>query len=306
MTVAVAITIEPVALPAEVVAMGQRGDQWSTWVHALPATTAALLAGWNLSTAGPAGYGHCSLVLPVRNAVGGAAVLKLGFPDEDSEHEHLALRRWGGNGAVRLLSADPHHRALLLERLGDRDLTSIDDIQACEVVAGLYGRLHVAPLPRVRALAERVGRWTIGLRRLPRSAPLPRRLIEQAIGLADDLTADGSIRDRLLHTDLHYANVLAGSREPWLVIDPKPVNGDPHYELAPMLWNRYAEIAGDVRSGVRNRLHALVDAAGLDEDRARAWVLVRMMHNAMWELEERKINRVWLTRCIAVAKAVQD
>ena len=131
-------------------------------------------------------------------------------------------------------------------------------------------------------------------------------MIEQAIGLADDLTADRSIRDRLLHTDLHYTNVLAGCREPWLAIDPKPVNGDPHYELAPMLWNRYAEIAGNVRSGIRNRLHVLVDAAGLDEDRARAWILVRMMHNAMWELEERIINRGWLTLCIAVAKAVQD
>lgn len=286
--------------------MGRRGHQWATWVNTLPATTTELLAGWNLSITGPARHGHCSLVLPVRTADGRAAVLKLGFPDEDSEHEHLALRRWDGHGTVRLLSADPHQRALLLERLSDRDLTSVHDVQACEVVADLYSRLHVAPLPRVRPLTELVERWTIGLRRLPRSAPIPHRLIEQAIGLADDLTADRSIRDRLLHTDLHYTNVLAGCREPWLAIDPKPVNGDPHYELAPMLWNRYAEIAGNVRSGIRNRLHVLVDAAGLDEDRARAWILVRMMHNAMWELEERIINRGWLTLCIAVAKAVQD
>ena len=29
------------------------------------------------------------------------------FPDPETRHEHLALRRWAGDGAVRLLSADP-------------------------------------------------------------------------------------------------------------------------------------------------------------------------------------------------------
>ncbi|NBN97154.1 MAG: aminoglycoside resistance protein, partial [Actinobacteria bacterium] len=33
----------------------------------------------------------------------------------------MALRRWGGRGAVHLLAADPRVRALLLERLGPDD-----------------------------------------------------------------------------------------------------------------------------------------------------------------------------------------
>ena len=48
----------------------------------------------------------------------------------------------------------------------------------------------------------------------------------------------------------------------------------------------------------------LVDAAGLDEDRARAWALVRMVHNAMWAAQDG--DRRWLTRCVIVAKAVSD
>jgi streptomycin 6-kinase len=145
------------------------------------------------------------------------------------------------------------------------------------------------------------------LAELPRSAPIPRRLVEQAIALGTDLIADGTVPDRVIHTDLHYGNILAAEREPWLVIDPKPVNGDPHYEIAPMLWNRWDEIAGDVRDGVRKRLWTLVDAAGFDEDRARAWVIVRMVHNAMWSLQDGpQTDPAWLTRCIAVAKAVQD
>lgn len=81
---------------------------------------------------------------------------------------------------------------------------------------------------------------------------------EQAIALGRDLSLDRAA-DRVLHTDLHYANVLAGQRQPWAVIDPKPVNGDPHYEIAPMLWNRWDEIAADVRDGVRRRFWTLVD-----------------------------------------------
>ena len=74
-----------------------------------------------------------------------------------------------------------------------------------------------------------------------------------------------------------------------------------------MLWNRWDELAGDTRDGVRRRFHTLVDAAGLDDDRARAWVVVRMVHNAMWELDDGgEPDRDWLTTCVAIAKAVQD
>jgi len=304
-------------IPAEVRAMAGRGPEWAAWVDGLEATARLLIDTWRLRPDGEPTYGHCSLVLPVRTAEAAAAVLKIGFPDDESEHEHIALRRWGGDGAVRLLSAEPHHRGLLLERLASLDLGTVSESEACLVVADLYRRIHVPVLPQLRPLSSYVRRWTAELAGLPRNAPIPRRLVEQAIALGTDLIADSAVADRVIHTDLHYGNVLAGNvlaanshaaeRQPWLVIDPKPVNGDPHYEIAPMLWNRWEEIAGDVRDGVRRRLWMLVDAAGFDEDRSRAWVIVRMVHNAMWALQDGpQADPTWLTRCIAVAKAVQD
>lgn len=286
--------------------MAARGPQWAQWVEALPDILELSMRQWGIRPDGDAAHGHCSLVIPVRTPDGTAAVVKIAFPDEESEHEHLALRRWGGDGAVRLLSADPRHRALLLERLEATDLNAIPDDDACRVVAGLFRSLHVPALPSLRPLAGFVERWSADLNALPRSAPIPRRFVEQAISLSRDLLTDRAVPDRVIHTDLHYGNVLAG-RGTWLAIDPKPVNGDPHYEIAPMLWNRWAEIAGDVRDGVRRRLWTLVDAAGLDEDRARAWVVVRMVHNAMWAVQDGSLaDPGWLTACIAVAKAVQD
>ena len=43
-------------------------------------------------------------------------MLKLQFPHREVEHEAEALRRWDGDGAVRLLDVAPEHHALLLER----------------------------------------------------------------------------------------------------------------------------------------------------------------------------------------------
>ncbi|WP_205470902.1 aminoglycoside phosphotransferase family protein [Nocardioides sp. SYSU D00038] len=298
-------------LPAGVLAFADRGPDWAAYVEALPATVTALLAEWGLQPDGSPTHGWTALVLPVR-AEAGPAVLKVGFVEEETEHEPLALQTWGGRGAVRMLRADPRRGAMLLERLGSRDLTTVDALAACEVVAGLYGRLHVPAPPQLHPLAGLVGRWTGGLARLGRGAPVPHRLVEQAVSLGRDLVADleADPPGVLVHADLHYENVLAGTREPWLAVDPHPVMGDPHYEPAPMLWDRWAEVvaSGDVRAAVRRRFHTLVDAGDLDEDRARDWVVVRMLHNVLWELEDHpgRPDHDWLTTCIAVAKAVQD
>ena len=302
--------------------MASRGPDWAEWVERLPALLAGLLEEWELSTDGWLMHGFVAVVVPVRTAGGTPAVLKVSFPDEESEHEHLALRHWGGRGAVRLLRADPPRAAMLLERLRQECLDEMWDLEACEIVAGLYSLLHVPALPQLRPLTSYVDRWAGELKQLPRNAPLPRRLVEQAISLSHDFVTDPSRTGTLIHGDLHYENVMAADREPWLVIDPKPMSGDPHYELAPMLWNRFDELEAphsgptysrqSVRDGVRRRFHALVDYAGLDERRARDWVVVRMMNNACWSLQDDPgVGRLasdedYLTMCIAVAKAVQD
>lgn len=299
-------------LPVGVRDMTARGPEWAAFVAELPGLVRDLLAEWELATDGDPTHGYCALVLPVRTTGGRPAVLKVGFRDDESEHESLALQRWGGRGAAMLLRADPHRGALLLERLHREDLTGVGDVEACEVVAGLYGRLHVPAPPQLRTLTSYVDRWGTELAELPRSAPVPRRLVEQAVALGRDFVADPASVGVMIHADLHYENVLAADRAPWLAIDPKPVSGDPHYEPAPMLWDRMEELAGDLRNGLRRRFHTLVDVAGLDEHRARDWVVVRMMHNALWRLQDDpgtvrlRSTDDYLTACIAIAKAVQD
>lgn len=303
-------------IPADLESRRSLGAPWGAWLDGLPALHRDVLEEWQLTPDGAPMSGYCSVVVPVLDPDGAPAALKLGLLDEESEHEHLALRAWGGDGAVTLLRADPRRGALLLERLGPANLTSIDDVEACEVVAERYARLHRPALPQLRSVASYVERWLAALGTLPVDAPLPRRLVEQALSLGRTLVAETPRSPAIVHGDLHYDNVLAGQREPWLVIDPKPMSGDPHYEPAPLLWNRWEEMAAerDLRTTIRRRFHTVVDVAGLDEERAREWVVVRMVLNAHWTIDDaqrsgRQLDvqdRDWITRCVAIAKAVQD
>jgi streptomycin 6-kinase len=214
---------------------------------------------------------------------------------------------------VRLLRAGVD---LLVEKPLAVSLDGVDELEACEVVAGFYARLHVPALPRLQRLTTYIGRWTEQLARLPSDAPVPRRLVEQAVSLGRSFVEDEGTDAVMIHGDLHYQNVLAADREPWLVIDPKPMAGDPHYEVAPMLWNRWDEVvgSGNVRDAVRRRFHTIVDTAGLAEDRARDWVVVRELHNVLWTIEDaaavnRRLDaedREAITVAVSIAKAVQD
>lgn len=304
-------------LPDSFLALAANGPDWAQWLDRLPALLRDLLDEWALTlegetthgstTHGSTTHGNTALVLPVRTADGEAAVLKVGWPHREAEHEALALQTWGGRGAVRLLRADPKRFALLLERLHPEDLSELWDVQACEVVGGFYRQLHVPAPPQMRTLSQQAARWAIELGEKERRLPVPPRMVEQARSIARDLAADEATDGTLIHTDLHFTNVLRGDREEWLVIDPKPLSGDPHYEIAPMLWNRFDEYAGRIRDGVRMRFFALVDAAELDEDRARAWTILRLMVNVKDELEDNQApDRDWITAMISVAKAVQD
>ncbi|MFW6775488.1 aminoglycoside phosphotransferase family protein [Nocardioides sp. CPCC 205120] len=296
----------PFALPAGLEAQRDAGDDRAAWLDLLPRRTSDLLAAWELVVDGPATHGGDSLVVPVRTPRREPTVLKLGFPDAASEHEHLVLQRWGGRGAVRLLRADPGRRALLLERAGPEVLADLWDVEACEVLGGLYGLLHRPAPPQLRTLPSYVGERAAALARDARSVPVPRRLVEQCLALARDLGADPASAGTTVHGDLHPGNVLGTDERGWLAIDPEPLSGDPHFEPEPALrhdFEQYGAVPGDsVRDGIRRRFHTLVDVAGLDEHRARDWVVVRSVLDAHRHAGDRE--RV--TRAVTIAKAVQD
>ncbi|MGI5285373.1 aminoglycoside phosphotransferase family protein [Nonomuraea polychroma] len=296
----------PAALTASHVKYdGEAGRAWSA---GLPALAERYLEQWELRLDGEPGHGVVSLVLPVIRADGAQAALKLQPVTDENATEAMGLRAWDGDASVRLLDSDPDTGTLLLERLhAGRPLSALpDDIEALKILTELLARLVAHPAPEgmrrlgyiAQAMLDDVDE---ALTKLPREQD--RRWLRWCADAVAELVVEPG--DRLLHWDLHYDNVLAADREPWLAIDPKPLAGDPGFDLCPALWNRWDDVVatGDVTRAVLRRFDLMVDGLGLDPRRAARWTLGRVLQNALWDVEdgERELNEIGL----AVAEAVR-
>ncbi|MEU3778457.1 aminoglycoside phosphotransferase family protein [Streptomyces sp. NPDC032472] len=271
---------------------GASGD---AWIAGLPTMAADCMDRWELRLDGPPRHGAVALVLPVLRADGTPAVLKLQPVDEETRDEPLALAAWAGRGAVSLLATDPGTGAMLLERLdAARSLTAVEDeTTAVQTLSEVLARLVALPAPEgVRHLADVAAAMLDAapgaMTRL--ADPEDRRLVETCAAAVRELTDEPG--DRLLHWDLHYDNVLAplhaAEREPWLAIDPKPLAGDPGFDLLPALQNRWPEVeaSGDITRSIRRRFDLMTEVLALDRHRATGWTLGRVLQNTLWSIED--------------------
>lgn len=268
-------------------------DEWAaepTWLAELPRLVSECANEWGLVLEEPLETPH-SLVVPA-----GDAVLKLNAPSHvEADHEPDALERWAGDGAVRLLRRDDGRRAFLVERC--RPGTPLCDARDDEidVVCGLLPRLAIE-LDRqdpFRLLAGEADGW---LEEVPRRHALAGRPFEDAlVALATEVyrTVDRSAAV-LVNQDLHGANVLAAEREPWLVVDPKPLVGEREANAVGLLRN--AAWDGGTRL-VRRWLDALA-ALGYDRVRARDWGAA---HTLAWGWDA---EGAWIPAQVEAARAI--
>ncbi|GGS11261.1 hydroxyurea phosphotransferase [Streptomyces rubiginosohelvolus] len=267
------------------------GEEGRAWIAGLPALAADLLERWQLRRDGGVLSGQASLVLPVLRPDGTRAVLKLQLPREETAAALIGLRAWNGDGMVRLLDHDPASSSMLLERLdGARTLASIDDDDvAMGILADLHARLVAVPAPQgLRGLGDVAAAM---LEQVPQAVarlndPADRDLLRGWASAVAELADEPG--DRLLHWDLHYDNVLAAQREPWIAIDPEPLVGDPGFDLWPALDSRWDDVVaqGEPLRVVRRRFDLLTDTLGLDRARAAGWTLGRLLQNALWDIED--------------------
>ena len=112
--------------------------------------------------------------------------------------------------------------------------------------------------------------------------PFERELLDGALEALHSLSRSqgGQV---LIHQDLHGDNVLRATREPWLVIDPKPVTGEREFSVAPIV--RSYEFGHDRRCVV-DRLDRLTSALLLDRERARLWSFAQTL---AWAFEDNRV-----------------
>ncbi|WP_443060030.1 aminoglycoside phosphotransferase family protein [Streptomyces sp. NBC_00485] len=276
------------------------GEAGRAFIAALPDLAEEFLHRWELRLDGRPMHGVTALVLPVVRADDTPAVLKLQLLDEESDGEPVALRLWDGDGAVRLLDHDETTHTMLLERLDHTRMLSAlpSSREAVLVIAHLLAHLSAMPAPKgMRRLGDiaqaMLDRTPWALERIP--DPDTRRLVADGAAAVREVVDEPG--DRLLHWDLHDENVLASDRAPWLAIDPKPLAGDPGFELWPALDNNFDA------AEIRWRFDAMTDVLGLDRARARAWTLGRLLQNSLWDVED---GRPAEPRRLEIARRLRD
>jgi streptomycin 6-kinase len=294
-----------VPIPPELTRRYNRSAAGRAWLAALPGLIGQFRSEWQLELDLEPGtmpeYGHGSIVVPVRRGgkAGDAAVLKIAYPHEDALRERHALALWGGHGAVRLLAADAGTCSMLLERLdGARSLQDVPLESAAPVWGGLVRRLSLVPDDRpewreFEHVAARAEQWSDDLpaewEQLGR--PFPRWLLEAALEVCQTRGAVGrrAGKDVLVHTELHYLNVLARPAAPagphaedFAAVGPQPMIGEAEFAVAPLLENRLWELdRADPRRALLERCRDFSAAAGLDAEAARQWSLAREVDNAL-------------------------
>src|SRR5580658_414748 len=194
-------------------------------------------------------------------------------------------RCWPGTaGGARLQEASLGDGALLLEQLDSgRALSGLGLFDAAEIVGDLIRQLTIPAPPglcQLRDLATEIAQ-TLRPRQHALDSPVPARWVGQATGLAAELAAEAGAN--LVHADLHYGNILAGTRQPWLAIDPKAIAGDPELSVPELMWTRLDE--AETASDICALLAAITHAAVLDPAKARAWTIVRAVDYWLWGLD---------------------
>jgi len=217
-------------------------------------------AGWGVELGPPYALSRYSYVAPA----GPDAVVKVTWDgDDESDHEADALELWAGDGAVRLLRRDAGRRALLAERaVPGTDISLLPDDEATAVAIDLGRRLWRPAGAPFRWIGDHVPRWLDNAAR--RGAPLA----QLARSLYDGLDVG---RSTLVHGDFHHHNLLADG-EHYLAIDPKPMLGEPEYDVYSFLVN---PLGSRMRLDVTERRLSAFAAAGLDEGRMRTWAVIR-------------------------------
>ena len=265
----------------DLVAGERESESFDAWFATVPDRVERCQARWGLVLGRAYVGGAAGYVVQATTQYGLEVVLKLAYPHRESEGEASALVEWDGDGAIRLLDSDGELSALLLERCEPGTPLSEEPAEvALEVIAGLLPRLWVEPQQPFRCLSDEAQWWiddlkthTDDYRRHDAGS-----LVDVAIDALQSLAPIQGTQV-LVHQDLHGENILAARREPWLVIDPKPLLGEREFALAPVI--RAFEFE-HTRRAVMYRRDFLCDALGVDRSRATGWA---MAQTVAWALD---------------------
>ena len=256
------------------------------------------LQAWNLSDPQPLAQTPTSHLYTVQHE-GMTVVLKL-LTDYGWEEQRgaAALRIWDGRGAIRLYRSD--EKAQLLEYADGDDLVPMvergEDEEATRIIAGVIRQLHSAPQDKPKDGLYPLDRW---FRALFDKAAVDREAGDETVYMRGAAVAARLLADpremRVLHGDIHHANIRHSARRGWLAFDPKGVVGERTYDCANTLCNPFLGMRGYdplVHNAARLLRNAgiLSEELGIDLARILAYTFAYSCLSAAWSLSSEVEN----------------
>jgi streptomycin 6-kinase len=285
------------AVPFEVAALETYPSR-DVWQAEASTLVAAMLHRWDLSPGGAYIGGATGSVLSVTQASGEPAVLKVAYPHVEGIWEAVGLQSFPVGCAPSVLAQDAWTWSILLESIapGTRlKAGSMGAREALEAGGRLHKQLSAAAAPSsIPQLADAMRDYSAQARdRLPsQSSDLGDlgvlSLVVTAIDELDVLAGTGGSTGSgqcLIHGDYNPGNILDAGAGRWVAIDPKPLVGDPAYDLWPLVSQVGAPTRGvHPAEQLARQLAIAAESAEVDPARAARWSCARSGLNVSWYL----------------------
>jgi streptomycin 6-kinase len=159
--------------------------------------------------------------------------------------------------------------------------------EGLRVASALLRQLWVIPPSGhgLEYLADVCAEWATAVRDRQASLrpPFDPGLVELGAHLLESLPVSAT-EEVVVHGDANPTNFLSATRSPWLLIDAKPMVGDPGYDVAPLALQLGDPLERPHPTHVlRRRYEVLEDLLGIPFGRLVAWSVARSVESALWE-----------------------
>ncbi|MCR9279982.1 MAG: aminoglycoside phosphotransferase family protein [Pseudomonadaceae bacterium] len=261
-------------------ALGER------WLRDLPRRIEELANHWQLTDITPFENLSFNFVGHAMRA-GESVVLKVSWDNAAIQREHSWLchyAKYTKNMVVPVLSTTEQDAYLMTKLIPGTALNRHDEERATEVLGRCIRALNevVAPMSD-EDLFPSTAVWFSQLQVAgDASKQALGEHIDRAYAISRELLQSTDMR--LLHGDLHHANVIRHG-DHWLITDPHGVMGDPAHECAAMLRNALHGLHDGIANGVQRRVSQLAATTGLEAEKISAWGYAQNVLSCVWSLD---------------------
>ncbi|MBD3273474.1 phosphotransferase [Candidatus Dependentiae bacterium] len=275
---------------------GQKGQEW---LNNIPNIVNNLSEYWelsNLQVMPNLSYNYVLSAIQKNIPV----ILKISFDKKYLEREINALNAFSGSDCVGIISYDIELGALLLQKMipgtSLKKLFPNQDEKATKIICDIIKNLHSISISNLENFPN-IFDW---LKILDKNLNLPKKYLIRARELKDYFFSK-TLRQVLLHGDLHYDNILWDEHEGWVAIDPKGVLGNPIIEVASAIYNPIPELLkqNNVKDIILNRINLISNSLNLSCEEIIRATYLKVVLSTCWAVDE-NINKNYFLNVLKI------